>query len=154
MSFKVAVLFMTCVLAASCSKEGNPVALPTVPGGPASPLALSVKADQSQLVAGTSRPANLTVTALHTDGSPATDGTTVTLNTTLGGFSFDAEGKPVQLATATLIAGRATTQFFPGIAPGTASILASLGTTVASPICRSPRRRRCRSRTSRPRRTD
>jgi PKD repeat protein len=119
-------------LAAACSKEGNPVALPTVPGGPASPLALTVKADQTQLIAGTSRPATLTVTALHADGSPAADGTAVTLNTTLGGFSFDTAGKPVQITTVSLVAGHGTTQFFPGTAPGTANIMASLGTTVAS----------------------
>jgi PKD repeat protein len=123
---------MLLAVTAGCSKEGNPVALPTTPGGPASPLALTVKSDQSQLIAGTSRPANLTVMALHADGSPAANGTSVTLNTTLGGFSFDTAGKPVQITTVPLAAGQGTTQLFPGTVPGTANIMASLGTTVAS----------------------
>jgi PKD repeat protein len=141
MSFKTSAACLALAFAMACSKEGNPVALPTSPGGPASPLTLTVKADQGQLIAGTSRPANLTVTALHQDGSPASDGTTVTLNASLGAFSFDAAGKPVQLTTVQLIDGRAVTQFFAGAAPGTANIMASLGTTVASlnlPIAAPP----------------
>jgi PKD repeat protein len=125
----------------SCSKEGNPVALPTTPGGQSSPIALTIKADQSQLAAGTSKPATLTVTALHSDGSPATDGTIVTLNTSLGAFSFDTAGKPVQITSVSLIAGKATTQFFAGTAVGTANIMASLASTVASlnlPIAAAP----------------
>jgi PKD repeat protein len=141
MSLKSVAIFLALALAASCSKEGNPVALPTSPGGPSSPLSLTVKADQSQLMAGTSKPANLTVTAMHNDGSPASDGTSVTLNTSLGAFSFDAAGKPVLITTVSLIAGQATTQFFPGSTAGTANIMASLGTTVASlnlPIAAAP----------------
>jgi PKD repeat protein len=128
-------------LALSCSKEGNPVALPTAPGGPQSPLSLSVKTDRAQLTAGTSVPATITLTATHADGSPAPDGTPVTLNTSLGAFSFDSAGKPVQSATATLVGGRAAVQFFPGAAAGTANIMAAAGTAVAAlnlPIVAAP----------------
>jgi PKD repeat protein len=141
MSLKSLSIFLALAFAMSCSKEGNPVALPTTPGGQSSPVSLAVKADQSQLIAGTSKPATLTVTATHADGTPAADGTVVSLNTSLGGFSFDTAGKPVQLTTVTLVAGHASVQFFPGKAAGTANIMASLGTTVASlnlPIALAP----------------
>lgn len=126
-------------LVAACSKEGNPVALPTDPSPPG--LQLSLRADRSQLVAGSVSPAVLTISALRADGWPAADGTTVTVNTTLGAFSFDGAGKPVQLTTITLAGGHGTTQLFAGTAAGMATVMATAGSVVATlnvPITAAP----------------
>jgi PKD repeat protein len=130
--FAAGLALVLALALSSCSKEGNPVALPTDPGGSSSPLALTVKADQSQLTAGSTAPATLTVTAKRADGTPATDGTTVALNTSLGAFSFDTMGQPVLLTSVTLTNGVGTAQFFAGSTAGTANIMASMGTTIAS----------------------
>jgi PKD repeat protein len=138
----VVAVFAMALATLGCGKEGNPVALPTDPnGGPQSPVTLAVKSDQSQLTAGATTPAVLTVTALHTDGTPATNGTSVSLSTSLGAFSFDTGGKPVQLTTATLQSGRATVQLFAGSTAGTANVMVSMGTLVTGlnlPIVTAP----------------
>lgn len=141
MSIRYVLTAFCLALAMACSKEGNPVALPTDPGGSPSALLLGLKTDQSPVYAGTTSPATLTVTAVRADGSPAPEGTTVTLNTTLGGFAFDSTGKPVQITTVTLVTGRATLQFFAGATVGTATIMATTGgivTTLNLPIAAAP----------------
>lgn len=128
------------LLLLACSKEGNPVALPTSPGD-GSAIHLTLKSDSSQLTAGATKPATITVTAVHADGSAVPDGTPVNLNTNLGAFSFDATGKPVQTASLSLAGGRAVAQFFPGGAAGTANIMAAAGAALASlnlPIVAAP----------------
>lgn len=141
MAIRSASLLAVLALLVACSKEGNPVALPSDPGGPSSALQLSVQTDSSALIAGSTKPARLTIVATQGNGAPAPDGISITLNTTLGAFAFDAAGKPVQLAKLTLAAGRATTQFFAGATAGTATIMATAGTVVATlnlPITTAP----------------
>ncbi|HKO56667.1 MAG TPA: PKD domain-containing protein [Thermoanaerobaculia bacterium] len=123
-------LLLLFALLQSC-KEGNPVvSLPTDPSGPpADVFTVAIASESSQVEAGTSA-VPLTVTARRADGTFPTDGTEVTLNTSLGSFGVDSAGKPVQLTKATLVGGRATVQFFPGSELGVANILAQLGTNV------------------------
>jgi PKD repeat protein len=89
-----------------------------------------VTSDRGQLEAGSVKGATLTVSARTKDGAPATDGTEVVLNTSLGNFGADASGKPIQLVKTPLAGGATHVSFYPGAAPGTANILAQVGTGV------------------------
>ena len=132
MTLKSAVISFALVVATACGKEGNPVALPTDPGAGGTALVLSVSTDQSQLVAGSTAPATITISAMKSDGTPAPAGSTVNVSTTLGSFGSDSTGKPIQLTTVSLVSGRGSVQFFAGSTAGTASILVSVGTVVAT----------------------
>jgi PKD repeat protein len=120
----IAILFVV-----ACD-EHAPI-LPTDPGTPGVPaLIISVASDRVSLDAGSPQPATLTVTARMQDGTPAADGADVALNTNLGHFGLDGDGKPLKLITAKLVGGSATVRFYAGAEAGTANVLAQVGTSV------------------------
>jgi PKD repeat protein len=119
------------LFAMACGGEHTPV-LPTDPGGETPPgaLTVTVTSDRTSLEATATTPATLTVSARAANGTAAPDGTSVTINTNLGGFGTGDDGKPIQLVTRVLAGGVATVQFFAGDTTGTANILAQAGTSV------------------------
>ncbi|HET9226809.1 MAG TPA: PKD domain-containing protein, partial [Thermoanaerobaculia bacterium] len=125
------LLAMTGLLAGACD-SGNPVApeAPQSPDSGSTDLVVVVTSDRGQLEAGSVQGATLTVSAKNRDGSIASDGTEVTLNTSLGNFGTDTSGKPVQLIKKPLAGGATTVQLFPGAEPGTANVLAQVGVSV------------------------
>jgi PKD repeat protein len=125
-----AAFVVGALLALACGGEHTPV-LPTDPGNPTGTLNVTVTSDRSTVEATTTTPVILTITARTQAGAAAPDGTSVTINTNLGGFGVGADGKPVQLVTRELANGTATAQFFAGDVVGTANILAQVGTSVA-----------------------
>lgn len=127
------------LLVAAC-KDGNPVALPTGPGG-GTANAVTVTTDVKQVEARSINAVTLSIVATGPNGAAPADGTIVTLNTSLGHFAVDAMGKPIQLTTRPLSGGRATVQFFAGSEVGVANILASVGTAIGTlnlPIVEPP----------------
>jgi PKD repeat protein len=129
MPFAIAVVAAICL--AAC-KDGNPVALPTDPGGNADQLVITVTSDRGQVEVGSTTPATLAIRARKSNGQPPTGAIEVTLNTSLGSFGVDSTGNEVKLVTRTLVEGGATVQFFGGSKSGVANILAQVGTNVGS----------------------
>ncbi len=128
---KSLALLLALALFAACSKDGNPVALPTDPGNGTS-FTLGVTSDANPVQAKSPTPATITITAVKSDGTPPPNGTEVSINTSLGNFGVDAEGKPVQLLSRVLVNGMTTVQFFAGDTAGIAKILVQSGTTIGS----------------------
>jgi len=128
---RLALIIALWMFASACGKDGNPVALPTDPNDGAA-FTLGITSDADPLEARSPQPATLTIVARKSDGTAPPNGTEVNLNTTLGNFGVDGDGKPIQLVTRTLVNGMATAQFYPGTEPGTAKVLAQSGTTVGS----------------------
>jgi PKD repeat protein len=106
--------------------------LPTDPGGgnPQGTFNVTVTSDRPNVEATTTTPATLTISARTQAGAAAPNGTTVTINTNLGGFGTGTDGKPIQLITRELVNGSTTAQFYAGDVIGTANILAQAGTSV------------------------
>jgi PKD repeat protein len=127
----LALLLALGLFVFACSKDGNPVALPTDPSGGAS-FTLGVTSDANPLQAKSSTPATITIIARKSDGTPPPNGTEVSINTSLGNFGLGADGKPVQLVSRALVDGMTTLQFFPGDAAGVAKILVQSGTTIGN----------------------
>lgn len=131
------VLLGVLLLAAPGCDSGNPVA-PTSPtdpgagaGGGSETYTISITADPTELQAGSGTPTTLTVVAKGVMSQMAPpDGTSTTLSTDLGSLGVDNEQKPVQVATLSLVGGRAQVSFFGGSAVGTATILAKVGGSV------------------------
>jgi PKD repeat protein len=125
-------LAFAALLATACDST-NPVEPPATPnpGGSsdAVTVTVTVTSGTNQVQVGTTAATILTVTARKGDGSPVADGTEVVVNTSLGYFSLDGTGKPVQLVKQNLTGGSATVTFFPGKDVGTANILAQVGTS-------------------------
>jgi PKD repeat protein len=90
---------------------------------------VTVTSGSSQVEAGSTQATALTVTAKKADGSPVADGTEVVVNTSLGYFSLDGAGQPVQQVKQTLAGGSTMVSYFPGKVVGTANILAQVGTS-------------------------
>lgn len=127
---RLLALAFAALLASACDSP-NPVAPTDNTGsGSAEALVVSLQSDRSQLSSGSTEGATLTVSAKKGDGTPAPDGTEVSLNTSLGNFGTDSAGQPVQLVKKPLAGGVATVPFFPGSATGVANILAQVGTSV------------------------
>jgi len=120
------------LLALACNST-NPVEPgPNTPGGSTgggSGVVVTLKSDRGQVEAGSTQGATLTVTALQ-NGAPVADGLEVALSTSLGNFGVDGAGKPLQLVTKALSGGSATVTFYGGATPGTANILAQVGTSL------------------------
>ena len=116
--------------AIGCEKHAT--VLPTDPGsGPGAPaIVITITTDRGSVEAGSSQPATLTITAKAQDGSPAADGTEVTVNTSLGNFGVDSTGKPLTLTTSRLSRGSTSVPFYAGAQTGTANVLAQIGTSV------------------------
>src|SRR5687767_7451169 len=90
----LSILAVVGLLAGACD-SGNPVApkAPETPGTGSSDLVVVVTSDRGTLEAGSVQGATLTVSARNKDGSIATDGTEVVLNTSLGSFGKDARSE-------------------------------------------------------------
>jgi hypothetical protein len=119
--------------------SSNPVAPPADPTPTPTPgpgtggtsYNVVVSSDPAQVEAGATDPAVVTIQATAaTDGSPAANGTTVTINTDLGTLATTSTGDPDTLVQATLAGGSATVYFFPGDDTGTANLLAQVGNSV------------------------
>lgn len=127
----VLLLILPALLLGACD-SGNPVAPPApdpnAPTGSSTAAVVVVTSDRGQLEAGSVQGATLTVSARTKDGAPATDGTEVVLNTSLGNFGTDASGKPALMIRKPLAGGATHVQFYPGKEQGTANILAQVGT--------------------------
>lgn len=123
-------LAFAALLAMACDST-NPVEPPATPnpGGTSDAVTVTVTSGSNQVQAGSTAATILTVTARKGDGSPVADGTEVVVNTSLGYFSLDGTGKPVQLVKQNLSGGSTTVSFFPGKDVGTANILAQVGTS-------------------------
>ncbi|MBV8518842.1 MAG: PKD domain-containing protein [Acidobacteria bacterium] len=130
--FRFALFLALGLFLAACNKDGNPVALPTDPGGNAQQVTLTLTTNVSQVETGATSATMLRVSAVKGDGTAPADGTEAKLNTSLGNFGVDSGGKPIQLTTVTLTGGTAQVAFFPGATAGVANILASIGTNVAT----------------------
>lgn len=106
--------------------------LPTEPnpGNPTGTFTVTVTSDRANVEATTATPATLTISARTQAGAAAPNGTSITINTNLGGFGTGTDGKPIQLITRELVNGSATAQFFAGDVVGVANILAQTGTSV------------------------
>jgi PKD repeat protein len=128
---RLLVLASAALLAFACNST-NPVEPPPPAGsgGGTGAVVVSIGSDHSQLAAGATQGAVLTISARTAAGAPVADGTTVALSTNLGNFGVDGSGKPVQLVQKTLAGGTATVTFFAGAEMGTANILAQVGTSV------------------------
>ncbi|HRC84590.1 MAG TPA: IPT/TIG domain-containing protein [Thermoanaerobaculia bacterium] len=117
---------------AGCN-SGNPVvsSSPTDPTPPSSGIAITVTVVPSDLLAGSSEAATVTVTARRQDNqqSPA-DGTEVTVSTDQGSLGLNNPAQPVHLTQLRLAAGQAQVSFFPGATVATANILAQIGSSV------------------------
>jgi len=125
-----ALAAIACFLAIGCEKHAT--VIPTDPGGnPGTPtIVITIATDRGTLEAGSAQPATLTITAKSQDGTPAADGTDVSINTSLGNFGVDSSGKPLTLTTAKLSRGATTVPFYAGTETGTANLLAQIGTNV------------------------
>jgi PKD repeat protein len=128
---RLLALASAALLALACNST-NPVEPPPPAGtgGGTGAVVVSVASDHSQLSAGSTQGAVLTISARTAAGAPVADGTTVALSTSLGNFGVDGSGKPVQLVQKTLAGGTATATLFAGAEMGTANILAQVGTSV------------------------
>ncbi|HEX7807193.1 MAG TPA: PKD domain-containing protein, partial [Thermoanaerobaculia bacterium] len=126
----IAALAATAVFFAAACDEHAPV-LPTEPGPPGvANVTIALTSDRVSLDAGSTSPAKITITALLSDNRPVPDNSEIAVNTTLGYFALDPDSKPVQLISVKTIGGAATVQFFAGSQPGTANLLAQMGTSV------------------------
>ncbi|HEX6084602.1 MAG TPA: PKD domain-containing protein [Thermoanaerobaculia bacterium] len=115
-----------CLL--SACNSGNPVA-PTDPAPPTpGNLSVSASANPSSIIAGTTTPSLITVTATKADGKAVDDGTEVSLTTSLG--SFASSGEAVTTIKQLLNKGSVQVPLYAGSTTGTASILAQVGSTV------------------------
>jgi PKD repeat protein len=139
MSRRLFALAITALISAGCNST-NPVAPSDTSGGSggggtggggSSSVTVSVTSDHSQLEAGSTVGATLTVTARQSDGSPATDSEAV-LNTSLGSFGTDSAGNAIRLVHIPLTGGGATASLFPGDQLGTAQVLAQVGSGTGS----------------------
>lgn len=105
--------------------------LPTGPNGnPDGAWTVTIVSDRANVEATTTTPATLTISARASNGTVPANGTSVTINTNLGGFGTGADGKPIQLITRELVNGSTTAQFYAGDTVGTANILAQVSTSV------------------------
>jgi PKD repeat protein len=127
---RLLALAFAALPALACNST-NPVepAPPAGSGGGSATVVVTLTSDQSQLPAGSTQGANLTVTARTAAGAPAANGTTVAVSTNLGNFGVDGTGKPIQLVQRTLAGGSASVVFFAGADMGTANIVAQVGTS-------------------------
>jgi len=111
---------------------------PTEPGGSSTPATpkppspsvtyqITVTASPSQLSAGGTDPASITVDVVRNDtGAVPPDGTDVTLSTSLGAFGNASGSKQT---TVQLVGGRAQAALYPASEAGTATVRAVLGSS-------------------------
>ncbi len=125
------------LLALPACDKSNPVEPATGPSGgggggsSSGTYTVRISASPASLAAGTSGTLTLTVQRKSDAAAPA-DGSQVSLNTSLGWFSLNSAGKPVQSATLTLVDGAAQTPLFAGDELGTADVLAAFDDSTGS----------------------
>jgi IPT/TIG domain len=138
----LAAMLALSLTALGCS-SGNPVAPPAEGGsgggggggggGGSITYTVTVSAAPSELLAGGSEPATLTVTARRTDtGQAPADGTAVVVTTDQGSLGVNEAASPVQTMSLQIAAGQAQTSFFPPARVTTANLLAQVGQSVGS----------------------
>lgn len=124
---RLGATLIVLALAAGCStdKPSTPTAPPAQPVTPApaaTSVSLAITVNPSQIEAGSTDPAVVTVTGQRNDtGGPLPERSKVTLTTTLGAFGSQGGGTSVVLE---LLSGSAQVVLFPGAAIGTASLRA------------------------------
>lgn len=125
------------LLVAACNSS-NPVAPDPPPPTGSSTFNVTISANPTSLATGSTTPSTISVTVRRSDnGLAPQDGTTVSINTSLGSLGTDNSGNPVTLATVPLKSGAAQVSLFAGTATGTAQVLAQVETStgqVAVPI--------------------
>jgi PKD repeat protein len=126
---RLLALALAALPALACNSTNPVEPAPSAGSGSGSAtVVVTLTSDQSQLPAGSTQGANLTVTARTSAGAPVANGTTVAVSTNLGNFGVDSTGKPIQLVQRTLAGGSASVVFFAGADMGTANIVAQVGT--------------------------
>ena len=126
---RVAALAATTVLLVACSAKSSksPTQPPSnpVPPAPVVSAIVSISVSQTQLTAGSTTSATITVSAVRSDnGQPVPNGTVATVTTTLGSLvSFPSGPTSVDLD---LVNGRASVAFFAGDSFGIATIRAAV----------------------------
>lgn len=124
---RLGATLIVLALAAGCStdKPSTPTAPPAQPVTPApaaTGVTLAITVNPSQIEAGSTDPAVVTVTGQRNDtGGPLPERSKVTLTTTLGSFGSQGGGTSVVLE---LLSGSAQIVLFPGASIGTASLRA------------------------------
>jgi hypothetical protein len=125
-------------VAAACSTKsptepGSQPISPKVPA-PTPTFAVTVTASPAHLTIGSSTGSKINVRAVNVqDGTPPPDGTSVTLTTTLG--EFNNIGSGLLTTNLVLVHGQAGAVLFPGIAAGTAALVATvLGSSGATNV--------------------
>ena len=114
------------LILAACNSS-NPVAPDPPPPTGSSAFTVSLSANPASLATGSTTPSTISVSVRRTDnGQPPPDGTSVSINTSLGSLGTDNSGNPVTLTTVRLTGGSATVNLFAGTATGTAQVLAQV----------------------------
>jgi large repetitive protein len=117
---------------AACNSS-NPVAPAPPPPTGSSAFTVTLSASPSSLATGSTTPATITVSVRRTDnGQPPPDGTSVSINTSLGSLGTDNSGSPVTITTVTLAGGTAQVNLFAGTATGTAQVNLFAGTATGT----------------------
>ncbi len=114
------------LILAACNSS-NPVAPEPPPPTGASTFNLTLSANPSTLATGSTTPSTISVSVRRTDnGQAPPDGTSVSINTSLGSLGTDGSGNPVTISTVRLAGGNASVNLFAGTATGTAQVLAQV----------------------------
>lgn len=114
------------LIPAACNSS-NPVAPDPPPPTGSSAFTVSLAANPASLATGSTTPSTISVSVRRTDnGQPPPDGTSVSINTSLGSLGTDTSGNPVTLTTVRLAGGSASVNLFAGTATGTAQVLAQV----------------------------
>lgn len=114
------------LILAACNSS-NPVAPAPPPPTGASTFTVSLAASPTSLATGSTTPSTISVSVRRTDnGQAPPDGTSVSINTSLGSLGTDGSGNPVTITTVRLAGGAAQVNLFAGTATGTAQVLAQV----------------------------
>ncbi len=120
------VVAIGALLLAACNSS-NPVAPAPPPPTGGSAFVISLSAKPSTLATGSNTPSTISVSVRRSDnGQAPPDGTSVSVNTSLGSLGTDGAGNPITITTVRLAGGTAQVSLFPGTATGTAQVLAQV----------------------------
>lgn len=129
------LLILAGAFAGGCN-SGNPVAPEEGNGGGGGggntgTFTVTVTAEPAELIATSAAPSTLTITARRQDnGQNAPDGTQVAVSVDRGSLGVASSTAPVRLTTLTLSGGRAQVSYFGGTEVGTATVLATVGSSI------------------------
>lgn len=114
------------LILAACNSS-NPVAPDPPPPTGNSAFTVTLSASPASLATGSTTPSTISVSVRRSDnGQPPPDGTSVSINTSLGSLGTDNSGNPVTITTVRLASGAASVNLFAGTATGTAQVLAQV----------------------------